>query len=174
MNVRQLGYPDIRYPGTYEFIPYLLAREVIASYERHKPFSLSLVSYGSNGAPTIACYRLQDLLDLSVGDHFTSDLAETGLAIHYPDESVRIHGRDVARDIPSVSQNSFRFRRSVEVAEHAIGAPHKQQAGISAAQRFASFAMNDLGRHTGNALPNGAGPYSSMFDTVVLAIRNIR
>src|SRR5262249_24160044 len=109
-------------------------------------FALAFVRNAGNGEDLHVCAGglLQCFFDAAISDHLTTDLRETETPAGYCQEPSLIQDRNVARDVPAVTQDVSRPILPPQVPSHDVGTSDQQHAGSIRWQWGETVRIDDL------------------------------
>ena len=125
--------------------------------EGHQAFAAQVVGDAGDDARGIAENSEDGLFDSEVRHHFAGDLAEAREAVGDADEAFVVDQRDIAGDVPAVVEDLGGALGLVEIAEHAVGALHQQQAFRIGRQRVEGDGIDNARGDAGQRVAHGAG-----------------
>ena len=119
-----LGFPEVGEVGSTEFLKHAFKLRFAAGVEDHEFLSLLVVGDSRDGKRLDVDFGelMELLLDLDVGHHLATDLAEPAEPVRDGDEPVFIDGGDVPRFVPAVLENAGGLFGLPQIALHDVEA----------------------------------------------------
>ena len=115
------------------------------SVQHNEAFAFSFVGYGGHCKNLLGGIRefVQLIFDLDMRHHFAADFAEAAEPVGDADESIFIHGCDVAGVIPTIAQHFGGLFRTTKIALHYVGTADEQETGSSNRHGLHGIRIND-------------------------------